>query len=208
MSIGLSEFTKQNAKQQLLGKRHDATRPQMQPLSPVRILLSRPCNSSETSPRTLTKKDMDDKDAVIDYEPTSAEAETDAESPAKRQRPRQLRRGHFGVQGAVVVLADEPARGETLDAERIAESIKQIYESLNRLCDKEALKFFIESLDKKFKKKVQRDVRRTERRNFGKSKADVAEVYSPLRVCATARKMGLKAGFSFDHAVNDKNGEP
>ena len=36
----------------------------------------------------------------------------------------------------------------------------------------------------------------------------MAEVYSPLRVCATARRLGLKAGFSFDLTVNDENGEP
>ena len=36
----------------------------------------------------------------------------------------------------------------------------------------------------------------------------MANGYSPLRVCATARKMGLKAGFSFDLAVTDENGEP
>ena len=78
------------------------------------------------------------------------------------------------------------------EGHRIAKSVEQIYESLNRLCDKEALQFLTESLDKKFTKKVQRDVRRTERQNFGKSKTDVAEVYSPPRACATAR---LKAGF-------------
>ena len=76
------------------------------------------------------------------------------------------------------------------------------------MCDKEALKLFIESLDKKFTKKVQRDVRRTERRNFGNSRMDVAKVYSPPRVCATARKIGLTAGCSFDLIVNDENGEP
>ena len=52
MPIGLNEFTKRNEKQQRLGKRHDATCPEMQLLSPVRILLSRPCNNRKTSPRT------------------------------------------------------------------------------------------------------------------------------------------------------------
>ena len=146
-------------------------------------------------PRDIDDEDMDDKDAGIDYEPTNAEEEADAESPAKREQLGQLRRLHLGVQGAVAVPADEPTRGGTQDVDRIAKSVEQIYESLNRLCDKEALKFFIESLGQKFNKNVQRDVRRTERRNFGKSKADVAEAYSPPRVCATARKMGLKAGF-------------
>ena len=50
-------------------------------------------------------------------------------------------------------------------------------------------------------------MRRTGRRNFGKSKTDAAEVYSPLPVCATARRLGLKVGFSFDLIVNDENGE-
>ena len=77
---------------------------------------------------------------------------------------------------------------------------------MNRLCDRESLKAFIEALDEKYTKKLQRDVRRTERHNFGKSKTDVAEVYSPPRVCATARKLCLKAGFSFDLTVNDENG--
>ena len=94
------------------------------------------------------------------------------------------------------------------EIDRIAKSIERIYESLNRLCDNEALKFFIESLDKQISKNVWGDVRRTERRNFGKSKADVAEVYSPPRLCATARKMGLKAGFSFDLIGNNAKGEP
>ena len=180
MSIGLNEFTKRNAKQQRPGKRHDAEPPVQQPRDIA---------------EDMGDEDMDDKDAGVDYEPTSAEEETDAASLAKRQRLAQLRRGQLGVQGAVAVPADEPTRGETPDVDQIAKLFEQVYESLNRLCDKEALKFFIESFDQKFTKKVQRDVRRTERRDFGKSKADVAEVYSPLRVCTTARKVGLKAGF-------------
>ena len=61
---------------------------------------------------------------------------------------------------------------------------------------------------KKVRKNVQRDVRHTERPNLCNSKVDVAEKYSPFRMCATARKLGLKAGFSFDLTANDENNEP
>ena len=46
------------------------------------------------------------------------------------------------------------------------------------------------------------------RQNFTKFKLDMAEVYSPPCMCATARKLRLKASFSLDLTVNDESGEP
>ena len=36
---------------------------------------------------------------------------------------------------------------------------------------------------------------------------DVTEVYSPVRVAGAAKKMGLKAGTSFDITTYDENGD-
>ena len=68
-------------------------------------------------------EDMGDEDVGGDYEPTSAEEETDARASARRPRLGQLRRGPHGVQEAMAVLADELTRGETLGVDRIAKSV-------------------------------------------------------------------------------------
>ena len=53
---------------------------------------------------------------------------------------------------------------------------------LGQLCTRSLLTEMTEILDKQAVKKLERDVRRTQRRNFGNARIDVAEIYSPPRM--------------------------
>ena len=104
-------------------------------------------------------------DMRVDYEATSAEEECGPSSeeeadtpPTKRQRLGQLGRrfkGVGGAGGAGGAGGHRQLNGRELNSQeasavaesRIAKSIEQVYESLNRLCDKESLKAFIDALD-------------------------------------------------------------
>ena len=57
-------------------------------------------------------------------------------------------------------------------------------------------------------KKTERDVRRTQRRNFGNARVDVVETYSPPRMAAMAAKLGYVPGFSMDLTTMDEDGMP
>ena len=100
--------------------------------------------------------------------------------------------------------------------ERIEKSLKQVLVNLMRkdtphiaqLCSPQIMKTMIDELDAKVTKKVMRDVRRTERRNYGKPKTDVAEVYSPHRMTTMAEKLGYVAAFAFDLTTYDEEGRP
>ena len=65
-----------------------------------------------------------------------------------------------------------------------------------------------EMRDRQSPKKFERDVRRTQRRNFGNARVDVAEIYSPPRMAAMASRRGYTAGFSMDLTTSDENGLP
>ena len=122
--------------------------------------------------------------------------------PGKRQR--------------IAAIQARDAAGRESRREHITKSVKQVMEKLIRqdtpfighMCSPEMLKFMIEELDEKATKKVMRDVRRTERRNFGKSKTDVAEVYSPPRMTTMAERLGYRAAFAFDLTTCDGDGVP
>ena len=65
-----------------------------------------------------------------------------------------------------------------------------------------------EIFDRQSLKKLERDIRRTHRRNFGNATVDVAEIYSPPRMAAMASRLGYTAGFSMDLTTSDENGLP
>ena len=77
-----------------------------------------------------------------------------------------------------------------------------------QLCNKTLIKEMMDQLDKTATKQVKRDVRRTERRNWGASKVDVAEIYSPPRMTAMAHSLGQKAGSAMDLTTVDEDGMP
>ena len=86
-----------------------------------------------------------------------------------------------GVCGAIVVRADRPA-GETTPR-------------LQQLCAKDLLKAMTEMMDEKAGTRVERvdrEIRRTQRRSFGQSIVDIAELYSPPRMATMATMLGFK----------------
>ena len=79
---------------------------------------------------------------------------------------------------------------------------------LGQLCTRNMLTEMTEIFYKQSMKKLERDLRRTQRRNFGNSRIDVAELYSPPRMAAMASKLGYTQGFSMDLTTLDENGRP
>ena len=77
-----------------------------------------------------------------------------------------------------------------------------------QLCSRSLLMEMTQILDKQSVKKLERDLRRTQRRNFGSSRTDVAEIYSPPRMAAMAQRLGHAPGFSMDLTTLDKDGLP
>ena len=55
-----------------------------------------------------------------------------------------------------------------------------------QLCTRSLLTEMTEIFDKRSVKKLERDIRRTQRHNFGDARVDVAEIYSPPRMVAMA----------------------
>ena len=79
---------------------------------------------------------------------------------------------------------------------------------LGQLCTRSLLTEMTEIFDKQSVKKLERDLRRTQRRNFGNSRVDVAEIYSPPRMAAMASRLGYTPGFSMDLTTLDEDGLP
>ena len=79
---------------------------------------------------------------------------------------------------------------------------------LGQLCARSFLSEMTEILDKQSVKKLERDMWRTQRRNIGASRVDVAEIYSPPRMAAMASKPGYVPGFSMDLTPTDEDGSP
>ena len=61
---------------------------------------------------------------------------------------------------------------------------------LGQLCTRSFLLEMIQILDKQVVKNLERDIRRTQTRNFGAARVDVVEIYSPPRMAAMASKLG------------------
>ena len=67
---------------------------------------------------------------------------------------------------------------------------------LGQLCTRSFFSEMTEILDKQSVKKLERDIRRRQRRNIGASRVVVAEINSPPRMAAMASKLGYVPSFS------------
>ena len=68
---------------------------------------------------------------------------------------------------------------------------------LGQLCNRSLLTEITEIFDKQSVNKLEHNLRRTQRRNFGNSRTDVAEIYSPPRMAAMAQRLRYTPGFSW-----------
>ena len=81
-------------------------------------------------------------------------------------------------------------------------------DQIGQLCNKTLLKQMLEQLHEKATKPVQRDVKRTERQNWGASKVDVTEIYSPPRMTSMADSLSQTPGSATDLTTVDAEGVP
>ena len=84
---------------------------------------------------------------------------------------------------------------------------------INALCHREALEHMIDELDQKYTKKVMKRLKKLNNKDLEQKtkegrQADIAEAYSPPRMTAMAKKLGLSPGFSLDLTELNQDGEP
>ena len=101
-------------------------------------------------------------------------------------------------------------RGPLCDSEKLddVEDLALKQRRLGQLCSRSLLTKMTETLDRQSVKKFERDLQRTQRRSFGNSRVDVAEIYSPPRMAAMASRLGYTPGFSMDLTTLDEDGRP
>ena len=98
--------------------------------------------------------------------------------------------------------------------DKIEASVKNVLDQLIRegstsvgaLCTREIVKGIINDIDEKCTRKITKELSKMEatRANNG---IDLAEVYSPPRMTAMARKLGYSAGFAMDLVTKDEDGK-
>ena len=91
----------------------------------------------------------------------------------------------------------------------IAQIIETKTPNAHLLCRRDVIQDMVRELDETWTRKTLRDLRRKSKCNHGEEHtADIVEAYSPPRITAAAKRLGMKASFALDMTTTDERGIP